>query len=58
MNTDERFNYYVEAMLKVAGEKAAKRLETAMSQMLEHRVTESLIWHYAKRELKAVEVAL
>ena len=53
MNTDERFNYYCEQMLKHAGEKAAKRLETAMSEMLEMKCTPIKIWTYAKRELDA-----
>ena len=53
MNTDERFNHYCEQMAKLKGEQAAKRLETAMSQMLEMKCTQSLIWKYAEKELSA-----
>jgi hypothetical protein len=49
MNTDEKFNYYSELMFVKHGELAAKRLETAMSQMLELKMTEQLIWNYATR---------
>ncbi len=52
MNTDEKFNYYSELMAKKHGDKAAQRLETAMSQMLEMRCTEALVWAYAKREIE------
>lgn len=52
MNTDEKFNHYAELMAKAQGEKAAKALETAMSQMLEMRCTESLVWQYARRQIK------
>jgi len=55
MNTDERFNYYSDRMTKVAGEKEAKRLETAMSQMLELHCDERLIWQYAERQIKTAK---
>ena len=52
MNTDEKFNYYVELMATKHGDNAADRLETAMSQMLEMHVSEHLVWAYAKKIMK------
>jgi hypothetical protein len=53
MNTDEKFNYYCEQMLKHAGERAMKRLETTMSQMLEMQRLPVMVWQYAEKEIAA-----
>ena len=51
MNTDEKFNHYCEQMKKFGGEQEAKRLETAMSQMLEMGCTPMRVWQYAGKEM-------
>ena len=53
MNTDEKFNRYIEQMHKYGGLDAAKHLETAMSQMLEMRCTPARVWQYAGKEINA-----
>jgi len=50
MNEDELFNKYSEEMQKV-DPRSVKGLETAMSSMLDSRVTPSLVWSYARRAI-------
>jgi hypothetical protein len=53
MNNDEKFNHYVGQMLKHAGADQARRLETALSQMLEMKCSSAAVWQYAARQVNA-----
>jgi len=53
MNTDEKFNHYVERIRQKHGEPTARMLERVMSQMLELGCTPAKVWAYAEREINS-----
>jgi len=51
MNTDERFNYYVEKYSVNHAESEVRKFERCMSEMLELGCSPLAVWQYAERRL-------